>query len=53
MQHHSLMFGVKNNMSEDYIISCLQIIELEKLKKDTKKLEKEIEKIRNEYFKKQ
>ena len=47
-----LMFGVKHNMSEDYIISCLQIIELEKLEKDTKKLEKEIEKIRNEYFKK-
>ena len=48
-----LMFGVKHKMSEDYIINCLREIELEKLAKDLEKSEKEIEKIRNEYFKKE
>ena len=47
-----LMFGVKHKMSEDYIISCLRKIELEKLAKDLEKSEIEIENIRNEYFKK-
>ena len=48
-----LMFGVKHRMSKDYIIECLKTIELEKLLKDLKKTEKKIEKIRNEYFKKE
>ena len=48
-----LMFGVKHKMDEDYIINCLRKIELEKLLKDVEKSEIEIEKIRNEYFKKE
>ena len=48
-----LMFGVKHNMDEDYIISCLKKIELEKLAKDLEKSEIEIENIRNKYFKKE
>ena len=47
-----LMLGVKLRMKEDYIIDCLNHIELEKLKKDLEKSDKEIEKIREKYFKK-
>ena len=47
-----LMLGVKLRMKEDYIIDCLNHIELEKLKKDLEKSGKEIEKIREKYFKK-
>ena len=48
-----LMFGVKHKMDEDYIINCLEKIELEKLLKDVEKSEIEIEKIREKYFKKE
>ena len=47
-----LMLGVKLRMNEDYIIDCLNHIELEKLQKDLEKSDKEIEKIREKYFKK-
>ena len=47
-----LMFGVKHKMGEDYIISCLQKIELEKLQKDLEKMDEKIEDIRDKYFKK-
>ena len=48
-----LMLGVKLGMGEDYIIDCLNHIELEKLEKDLEKSDKEIENIRNKYFKKE
>ena len=48
-----LMLGVKLGMKEDYIIDCLNHIELEKLEKDLEKSDKEIEKIRKEFFKKE
>ena len=48
-----LMFGVKHKMSEDYIISCLKMIEAEKLKKDVKKLEKDLEKLEKTITKKE
>ena len=48
-----LMLGVKLGMKEDYIIDCLNHIELEKLLKDVEKSEIEIEKIREKYFKKE
>ena len=48
----SLMLGVKLGMNEDYIIDCLNHIELEKLKKDLEKSNKEIQKIEEKYFKK-
>ena len=49
----SLMLGVKLGMDEDYMIECLCQIELEKLQEDLKKADKEIEKIRGKYFKKE
>ena len=48
-----LMLGVKLGMGEDYIIDCLKTIELEKLEKDLEKTGKEIENIRNKFFKKE
>ena len=47
-----LMLGVKLRMNEDYIIDCLNHTELEKLKKDLEKSNKEIQKIEEKYFKK-
>ena len=49
----NLMLGIKLGMGEDYIIDCLDQIELEKLQEDLKKSDKKIEEIREKYFKKE